>query len=317
MVSTRTRRKWPGARRNRCRGGCAQRATHRAGLLVGLPPVFVTSLPHATAPGEQILTDLDALSAATALTDGTVPLAVWLRNAIALTGTRKEAATFERILEHVQAAVDTDSGSAAPPNVKLKMALKRTASTPLPDAKLPSFQFVSVNADPAEIHWSPVPVSGVFSDAYPDVPYAFHKTLLIESDPTIDVTVINNRREPMVLTHVGVRIVSMALRVRVAGVSHPARILQTESYAIDIPNIFFDYVPPERRRMMSYGPLEIGKDIWTTPTHLVSIPKQEPFRYGLLLKNFDSHLPNFCCIKLLTKTNHGQHESALIEMFSW
>ncbi|WP_437606085.1 hypothetical protein WMF20_34290 [Sorangium sp. So ce834] len=81
----------------------AQLSGSRAALLAGLDGRFVASLPQVAAPGEQILTDLDALNATAALVDGTAPLALWLKNAVALAGPRKEVEVFQRALERLQA----------------------------------------------------------------------------------------------------------------------------------------------------------------------------------------------------------------------
>ena len=71
----------------------------RGGLVAGIPAEFVASLPDAKAAGEQVLTDLDALNTAGALANGSVPLVIWLSNAIALSGGRQEARVFEEALE--------------------------------------------------------------------------------------------------------------------------------------------------------------------------------------------------------------------------
>jgi hypothetical protein len=75
---------------------------NRAALLAHVDAEFVTSLPEAATPGAQVLTDLDKLQAAGQLMDGSLPLAVWLRNAVALASPRKEAAVFHEVLLRVQ-----------------------------------------------------------------------------------------------------------------------------------------------------------------------------------------------------------------------
>ncbi|WP_437968944.1 Clp protease N-terminal domain-containing protein [Sorangium sp. So ce260] len=76
----------------------------RRALLAGISPELVASLPDAAAPGAQVLTDLDALRTTGALADGSVPLATWLQNAVALSGPREEAAVFRRALSLVRGA---------------------------------------------------------------------------------------------------------------------------------------------------------------------------------------------------------------------
>ncbi|WP_437815467.1 hypothetical protein [Sorangium sp. So ce1078] len=66
----------------------------RRALLAGISAELVASLPDAAAPGAQVLTDLSALRTTGALADGSVPLATWLQNAVALSGPREEAAVL-------------------------------------------------------------------------------------------------------------------------------------------------------------------------------------------------------------------------------
>ncbi len=76
----------------------ARLAGGRMALLAGIDANFVAGLPQTAVPGEQLLTDLDALNAAGSLADDTNPLVRWLRNAIALAEPRKESEVFRRAL---------------------------------------------------------------------------------------------------------------------------------------------------------------------------------------------------------------------------
>ncbi|MEP7122238.1 MAG: hypothetical protein ABJE95_15060 [Byssovorax sp.] len=80
----------------------ARLTTQRDGLLVGIRADFIASLPRSAVAGEQVLTDLDALNNAGELTDGTVPLAVFLRNARALSGSRQASEGFSTALREVE-----------------------------------------------------------------------------------------------------------------------------------------------------------------------------------------------------------------------
>lgn len=90
--------------------------TNRVGLLAGLPRNVVASLPQSTVPSEQLLSDLDALNKAAPLADHTLPLAVWLKNAVALASVREEASTFEQVLDELPAstAIERGEDSASP-----------------------------------------------------------------------------------------------------------------------------------------------------------------------------------------------------------
>lgn len=76
-----------------------QAGLDRKALLGGMPPGFTASLPLADTPAAQILGDLHVLNRTDALTDGSVPLVTWLRNATTLTTFRPEGAVFMRALQ--------------------------------------------------------------------------------------------------------------------------------------------------------------------------------------------------------------------------
>lgn len=76
----------------------------RDALLVGIDARFIASLALASSPGTQLLLDLGALNTAGALTDGTVPLHIWLTNAAHSAGLRREAVVFARARDRVKSA---------------------------------------------------------------------------------------------------------------------------------------------------------------------------------------------------------------------
>lgn len=81
----------------------------RRALLAGISLELVAGLPDAAALGAQVLTDLDALRTTGALASGSVPLLVWLQNALALAGPRKEAAVFHRALCRMRGAIGANA----------------------------------------------------------------------------------------------------------------------------------------------------------------------------------------------------------------
>lgn len=85
----------------------------RSALLAHVSAELVASLPVAAAPGEQVLMDIDALNRVGALTDGSVPLAAWLRNAIQLCGGRQEEKIFSDALERVRGGAASPARSEA------------------------------------------------------------------------------------------------------------------------------------------------------------------------------------------------------------
>jgi nucleoside phosphorylase len=75
----------------------------RSALMSHIAPAFVASLPEAKSPGAQLLSDLNSLNGIV-LKDGTLPLAIWLQEAILLCGERSESVVFQRMLERCREA---------------------------------------------------------------------------------------------------------------------------------------------------------------------------------------------------------------------
>jgi nucleoside phosphorylase len=67
-------------------------------LLSGLDPAFVGSLPQLPTLTSQILSDLGQMNGIARLSNGSVPLGTWLRNAVHLAGPRREAEIFRQAL---------------------------------------------------------------------------------------------------------------------------------------------------------------------------------------------------------------------------
>jgi Effector-associated domain 5/Effector-associated domain 1/TIR domain len=71
----------------------------RSVLLSGVDARFVASLSSASTPSAQLYADLQELNQIPELSDGTVPLQAWLKNALLLAGPRTESSVFQRALE--------------------------------------------------------------------------------------------------------------------------------------------------------------------------------------------------------------------------
>jgi hypothetical protein len=70
----------------------------REALMAGINRQFVASLRSTERPGDQTLCDINALNDAGELDDGTVPLARWLQNGLAIAGARRGAEVLEEML---------------------------------------------------------------------------------------------------------------------------------------------------------------------------------------------------------------------------
>lgn len=79
----------------------------RDALLTGIDRGFAAALPAAATPAAQLLRDLGTLNDAGPLSDGTVPLLIWLANAARLASPRADAHVFQLAIEHYQTRTAT------------------------------------------------------------------------------------------------------------------------------------------------------------------------------------------------------------------
>jgi formylglycine-generating enzyme required for sulfatase activity len=109
----------------------------RSALLSGIGAGFVLAIPVAPRPVDQILCDLHALNVPGALADGSVPLEIWLKNAIALAPTRPEVALFMALQRIASAVGGAVRAAGLPPEVRAPAASARPSRpTPsYPDAE--------------------------------------------------------------------------------------------------------------------------------------------------------------------------------------
>jgi hypothetical protein len=76
-------------------------ASNRDALLAGVPHALRTSIPTATSPSAQLLTDLDSLNRVDPVLGEVAPLHTWLLNATALTQERAEVCVFREATDIV------------------------------------------------------------------------------------------------------------------------------------------------------------------------------------------------------------------------
>ncbi|HLM74909.1 MAG TPA: hypothetical protein VK459_19505, partial [Polyangiaceae bacterium] len=69
----------------------------RDALLEGIDPAVVSELPKGLAPSDQILSDLTELNRIGRLDDGSIPLEIWILNAVSLVPRAAAAAFFEAL----------------------------------------------------------------------------------------------------------------------------------------------------------------------------------------------------------------------------
>jgi hypothetical protein len=88
-------------------------ADRRSALLAKVDETVVNALPNRDVPSDQLLSDLEHLDQAGALSTGEIPLQVWLRNAAKAAGKRTQAEIFKSFLDPEPAKQSAPSGASA------------------------------------------------------------------------------------------------------------------------------------------------------------------------------------------------------------
>ncbi|MFI1019083.1 trypsin-like peptidase domain-containing protein [Streptomyces sp. NPDC020965] len=89
--------------------------TVRPLLFDGIMPLYRGTLPLLAAPGRQVHSDLNHMSQVERLVDGSVPLEIWLRNAVAQTTEAAALALLQGALDHVARSAGGEPEIVAPP----------------------------------------------------------------------------------------------------------------------------------------------------------------------------------------------------------
>ncbi|WP_284581180.1 trypsin-like peptidase domain-containing protein [Streptomyces sp. 2P-4] len=89
-------------------------------LLAGIMPRYRGVLPVLAAPGAQVQSDLEAMNRVERLVDGSVPLEIWLRNAVAQTAEAGPLAVFQSALDRVARDAAGEPDVPEPPSGETK-----------------------------------------------------------------------------------------------------------------------------------------------------------------------------------------------------
>lgn len=131
---------------------------------------------------------------------------------------------------------------------------------------------------------------------------------------SLDITIINIANTPAILTAVGIEIVSVARKLYVYGLPTAAKIYKTDSYEIELPDIYKRL--PKTNRFGEVEPISLNEVVFTRLKDPIYLESKAPYRYGLCLKEYRSNIPNHAILRLLILTNLGQAHSKLVEIFT-
>ena len=119
-------------------------AQQQDALLAGLPSSYIATLPSNGRPDARLLETLHTLNTASVLTDGNVPLEVWLRNALTLVQMRHDRRVFEDALAWLHGP------ALEPEKTALPVEATGAARSPLDSASVPAARIRTAGAAPSQ-----------------------------------------------------------------------------------------------------------------------------------------------------------------------
>jgi hypothetical protein len=217
-------------------------------------------------------------------------------------------------LEHLQWVDYFEDGGPAKLVDALRAYLGHSSGEQKTGMATGPLKFASIRIDASDPSWEE---SARFTDspfAYPCSRYFKIGLWVCDADPVFDITLMNTIKSPVILTAIGVEVVTVGYIDYVSGVPSAAKIPKSDAYVIEIPNIW-QLIGVERRWQLE-KPREVTETVRKQLTDPVYLESGAPYRYGLLLKNYYNHVPNFARIRMHVTSDQGECVSEELETFT-
>jgi hypothetical protein len=125
---------------------------------------------------------------------------------------------------------------------------------------------------------------------------------------------MNTATRPIILTDIGVEIVSVDTVFVHQSALHFVKVEVTDTYTINMPDI----KSKTRDYDMNYlEPLDWHELVSISLPDPIYFQAKGPYRYKLLLQNYDIHIPNSTILRMWIQTDQGQeysHEIYLVHL---
>jgi hypothetical protein len=192
----------------------------------------------------------------------------------------------------------------------------RPVSVPDPVALV---TFANIAVGSTSIYWKECPTPE--RDSYPfdriTSQYVQRVEWVSGSDLPFDVTIVNRSNSEVVLTHVGVEVVSVThlWATPFKGQMPEARkVERQETYTLHLPP------DPEITKILGLDPdtdpwVDVGKFYWTRLPDPIYVPPAAPYRFSLCLTDYDLDMPDHVILRLAVGSATGSVASDDITVF--
>jgi hypothetical protein len=185
--------------------------------------------------------------------------------------------------------------------------------------RAPGLEFADVRIAAADLNWTEAAPTGRRSRMGRMTAQMFVLSELVYgADPTFDVTVLNASAEGLILTRVGVELVSVLHVAHFYGVPEPAKILPSDAYTVRMPDVLQLLRDRDAagEELPEEGPVDLGEVVAVRVPDPIYLPPGGPYRYTLRLDRYFDHVPNHAIIRMWAGTHRGEHRSADLETFT-
>jgi tetratricopeptide (TPR) repeat protein len=138
------------------------------------------------------------------------------------------------------------------------------------------------------------------------------------ANPVLDVTIINSSTKPILLTSLGIEVVSVAQVWWIAGIIEPYTVKVDAIASITMPDTWSILkqrgVMPQKIETLSdvannIGPEKINEKLLAGLPDPILLDVNSPYRYVLILSDYAARMPDCAILKLIVGTDRGQIES--------
>ncbi|HEU5380043.1 MAG TPA: toll/interleukin-1 receptor domain-containing protein [Ktedonobacteraceae bacterium] len=141
------------------------------------------------------------------------------------------------------------------------------------------------------------------------------------NDPCFDITLLNTTAQPVILTDVGIEIVSVADHVYAGGIPQAVKVKMAESYILHMPDIWKRVKVIDDNDFifhMYHGlqPIYLHEVVSTPVPDPIYLQAKAPYRYRLQLAHYMARMPNETILRMWLRTNQGQERSHEIRIGS-
>ena len=201
----------------------------------------------------------------------------------------------------------------------VRLVLSGNAVVPPPDAVC----FASVAVDMGNPNWFEISGDDITLSPHPvldpsNAKLHFSRARVELADPSFDVTIMNRSGRPVIVTAVGIELMTVAeeaYRDMTGGyLPSAAPIRITDSYDIAVPELW-----PSEVRLGDNDPFAPDLDAPVSVNRVISktippvyLEPQAPFRYTLRLVGYDTRIPNKSLLRMWARTDESELLSEVI-----